>query len=63
MTAAIRQAGEPDGPPLAQALRAGERLATLRLLLDDGAAEAQAAAAGLPAAERGILDKLEDRDA
>ena len=63
VTAAIRQAGEPGGPPLAQALRAGARLATLRLLLDDGAEEAQAAAAGLPAAERGILDKLEDRDA
>ncbi|MGI4721462.1 MAG: HDOD domain-containing protein [Janthinobacterium lividum] len=62
VAAAIGQAGEPDGPPLAQALRAGDRLARLRVLLDDGVEEARAPAERLSAAERSVFDKLGDRD-
>lgn len=61
--AAILQAGEPGGPPLAQALRIGDRLATLRVLYEAGVEGAQDAAAALSAEERRIFDKLAGTDA
>ena len=61
--AAILQAGEAGGLPLAQALRMGERLATLRVLCEAGVEGAQDAVAGLAEDERRIFDKLGGMDA
>lgn len=55
---AILQAGQFEAPPLAQALRLGDRLARLRMLLDAGAEGASGAAAALPGEEKRIFDKL-----
>lgn len=55
---AIQQAGRFDATPLAAALHQGERLATLRVLCDDGAREALELAAGLSEDERRIFDRL-----
>ncbi len=58
VSAAILQAGAADGPPLAQALRIGDRLATLQVLAEAGVEEAQEAISQLPDSERRIFDKL-----
>jgi HD-like signal output (HDOD) protein len=60
VAAAIEQAGEPDAPPLAQALAQGDRLAKLRLLVDGGvlAAADPKVADGMDAVQRRCFDKL-----
>ena len=55
---AILQAGRFDATPLAAALHQGERLATLRVLCDDGIPEALQLAASLSEAERRIFDRM-----
>ncbi|GAB3384629.1 HDOD domain-containing protein [Massilia agri] len=60
VASAILQSGQPGGPPLAQALRTGERLATLRVLLDANVEGAQDAADRLAPEERRLFDKLDD---
>jgi len=47
-----------EGSPLAQALRVGDRLATLQVLAEAGAEEALMAIEALPTDERRIFDKL-----
>ena len=59
VAAAILQSGQPDGPPLAQALRTGERLATLRVLLDSNVEGTKDAVDRLPPEERRLFDKLD----
>ena len=49
-----------EGSPLAQALRIGDRLATLQVLAEAGVEEAQEEVAALPADERRIFDKLDE---
>ncbi len=56
--AAILQAGQPDAPPLAQALYQGDRLARLRILLDAGVEGAPELAATLAGAQARVFDKL-----
>ena len=58
VAAAILQSGQPGGPPLAQALRTGERLATLRVLLDSNVEGTRDAVDRLAAEERRLFDKL-----
>jgi HD-like signal output (HDOD) protein len=60
VTAALEQAGDPDAPPLAQALAQGDRLATLRVLVDGGVFKADdpKVVDGMDAGQRSCFDKL-----
>jgi hypothetical protein len=60
VVAAIGQAGNPDTPPLAQALAQGDRLATLRVLVDGGVlgADEPKVVDGMDAVQRSCFDKL-----
>jgi len=58
VAAAILHAGRAEAGPLAQALDAGGRLATLRVLAEAGVEEAVALAAALPAPEARIYERL-----
>ncbi|MFD2367268.1 HDOD domain-containing protein [Pseudoduganella sp. GCM10020061] len=59
---AIAQAGEADGPPLAQALGKADRISKLRLLADSGRVGIDAARAGMDATELQCFDKLKDKE-
>jgi HD-like signal output (HDOD) protein len=67
VAAAVKQAGDPDAPPLAQALAQGNRLATLRVLVDGGVpgADDPQIVDGMDAVQRSCFDKLrhEENDA
>lgn len=67
VAAAIEQAGDPDAAPLAQALAQGDRLATLRVLVDGGVFKADdpKVVDGMDAGQRSCFDKLrtEENDA
>ena len=60
---AIGQAGHPDAAALAHALRTGDRLAKLRLLVDAGLEGAAPAAAQLEAPQQRIFGNLADKPA
>lgn len=62
---AIGRAGDPDGPPLAQALVQGDRIAKLRLLIDAGklAEDDALVTEGLNSYQRRCLGKLGNLDA
>ncbi|SFD67172.1 HDOD domain-containing protein [Massilia yuzhufengensis] len=62
VSGAILQAGMAGAAPLAQALREGDRLSKLRLLLDAGIEGASGLAAALPATQARIFDQLAARD-
>jgi len=62
VAAAILQSGQDGGPPLAQALRTGERLATLHVLRASSVEGAQDAVDRLPDAQRRLFDKLGGTD-
>jgi HD-like signal output (HDOD) protein len=64
VAAAIGQAGDPDAPPLARALAQGDRLATLRVLVDGGVlgADDPQVADGMDAVQRSCFDKLRNEE-
>jgi HD-like signal output (HDOD) protein len=64
VAAAIGQAGDPDAPPLAQALAQGDRLATLRVLVDGGVlgADDPKVVDGMDAVRRSCFDKLRNEE-
>jgi len=61
---AIARAGQPDAPPLAQALALGDRLARLRMLVDGAkfADDDPFVVAGLDDKALAVLDKLRDEE-
>jgi HD-like signal output (HDOD) protein len=64
VAAAIEQAGDPDAPPLAQVLAQGDRLATLRVLVDGGVFKADdpKVVDGMDARQRSCFDKLHNEE-
>ncbi len=62
VAAAIVQSGQPGSHPLAQALRSGERLATLRVLRESNVEGTQDAVDALAPDERRLYDKLDSSD-
>jgi HD-like signal output (HDOD) protein len=64
VAAAIEAAGQPDAPPLAQALALGDRLGKLRMLVDAAqyAPDDHVVVDGLGEAALAVFDKLQDEE-